>query len=327
MTQLVATSTAAGVVNRDEITLGGNPKDSAALKIVVQDFDRSVAWLASKQWALRWKESQECYEPIRTIDKWEGTDIPRSSINVFTVAQIVQSLMAKIMEGLFSDDPAFTLLPKPGTSQEVARAVSTMLAFEMEDSGFRQELEDGAADAVLFGTNIWKVNYEEYKRKVITYKRAAQPIVLPTSIQGLDSTTIHTAESDTFDKVKTVKSVGRPILESQDLYTTFVNPDLRVTDIRKAKYVISKINISAERLNEMRGWEGYDIPSAEELEALLFPARKKPVSRHWNRYSQPATTSIIRLPRAGRKPPRTRALILPALRSSSVGTAIKSWPC
>jgi hypothetical protein len=275
MSQLVATSTAAGLVNSDEIKLGSSPKDTAALKIVVQDFERSVNWLASKQWALRWKESQECYEPIRVVDHWEGTDIPRSSINVFTVAQIVQSLLAKVMEGIYADDPAFVLEPRPGTSQEDARAVSTLLHFEMEDCGFRQELEDGAADGILFGTNIWKVNYEEFKRKVISYKRTAKPIVLSSDVKGLSDTTLHTEESDSFTKVVSVKSVGRPVLESQDIYRTFVNPDLRVTDIRKAKYVISQVNVSAETLNEMRGWEGYEIPSQAELEALLFPREEE----------------------------------------------------
>jgi hypothetical protein len=270
MTQLIADGSAYGLVDVKDVKFGGlAPKKDAALKIVVQDYQRSVAWLGQKQWALRWKESQERYEPQRIHDTWEGTDIPRSCLNVYAVSTIVESIMAKTMEGLFSDDPPFQIQSRPKTTAECGRAWSTLLHFQVEECGFRQEVEDGASDAVLFGTNIWKVLWHEHKRQTRTYKRAEDPASLPSPAPGVPGQLLHTAKSDEIIPVVKTKTFGKPVLENQDLRMTFVNPGLRRPDIRKAKYVITKRTVSAEELEEMRDWEGYTIPSAEELKLLV----------------------------------------------------------
>jgi hypothetical protein len=255
----------------EEVKIHLSPKDSAALKITLQDFEKSEQWLASKQWALRWKEAQLRYEPLREYATWENTTVPRSNLNVYTVAQITQSIMSKVMEGLFSDDPPFIVQPRPKTSQETARAITALLHYQTEDCGFRQEIEDGASDAVLFGTNIWKVNWKELKRVRRVYKRNAAPVTIPAPMEGADKVQLHTEESDELTVQKITEDYGQPIIESQDLFTTYVAPGLRNSDIRKAKYVISKINVSAAELDDMRGWEGYDIPSEKKLMELLFP--------------------------------------------------------
>lgn len=258
------------LVQQDEVKIHLSPEDTAALKITVQDFEKAESWLSSKQWALRWRESQLRYEPLREEAFWDNTNVPRSNLNVYTVAQIVQSIMAKVMEGIFSDDPPFIVQPRPNTKQETARAISALLHYQTEDCGLRQEIEDGASDAVLFGTNIWKVNWQEFKRTRRIYRRAQAPIRIPNNIDGAEEEYIHTEKSDELIAQKIEEDYGRPILESQDLFTTYVDPALRHADIRKARFVISKINASAADLDDMRGWEGYNIPSQDKLMKMLF---------------------------------------------------------
>lgn len=266
-----------GQVQPGDVSFGEAPTLDGAAKIVLGDFEKCESWLSTKQWALRWRESAERYEPIRQINYWENTNVPRSSLNVYTVAQIVQSINSKVIEGLFSDDPPFMVQPRKGTNSEVSRAISALLNFQIEDCDFRREIEDGAADAILFGTAIWKANWQETKKKYYTYKRKAQPNQLPPLTPGGEPTELHTEESDDIVQVPTEKDFGRPILEQQDLFETYVDPACRRSDIRKAKFVISRITVSAEELNEMRDWEGYDIPSEKKLMELLFP-REETVS-------------------------------------------------
>ena len=258
-------------INEGEVHLDAPPELPAAVKIVLGDFEKSEQWLASKQWALRWRESQERYEPLRHIEMSEGTNVPRSSLNVYTVAEVVQSINSKVIEGLFSDDPPFVVFPRKSTKAEAARAVSSLLHFQIEDCDFRQEIEDGAADAILFGTSIWKANWQEYKKVRRVYRRKALPTKMAPLTPGGDPELLHTEESDEIVYADREVDCGRPILELQDLYQTYVDPGLRRTDIRKAKWVISRITLSAKGLDEMRDWEGYEIPSEEELDALLFP--------------------------------------------------------
>ena len=265
-----AVTDASTMIEQGDITLNVQPPTSAAVKLVVGDFTRSEEWLNSKQWGLRWRESQARYEPMRDIQFWDGTTVPRSSLNVFAVAQVVQSINAKVMEGLFSDDPPFIISPRKGTGAEEARAISALLHYQVEDCDLRQEIEDGSADAILFGTAIWKANWKETTKLRRTYTRKAQPVTLEPTMKGGEPTILHTKESDEIWYTDKEVTHGRPVLEQQDLFQTYVSPGCRRTDIRKAKYVISRITISEEELDEMRDWEGYDIPTVAELESLLW---------------------------------------------------------
>lgn len=271
MPDLLGTQPNVEQVHEEDLAFHLPPADRSAMALVLGDFAKSESFLSSKQWALRWRESAMRYEPVRNTTFWEGTTVPRSSLNVYTVAQIVQSIMPKIMEGLFSDDPPFIATPRKGTDAEVARAISSLLNYQMEDCGFRQEIENGVSDAILFGTAIWKVNWSESDRTIRTYKRKAQPVSLPSPFPGGEPTILHTEESDDITAVEQQVNCGKPTLEQQDLHDTYVDPACRHPDIRKAGYVISRITLSAEKLDEMRDWEGYDIPSEEELMEYLFP--------------------------------------------------------
>ena len=222
--------------NKGEVSFSLAPKDRAAMAIVLGDFEKSETWLSFKQWALRWRESQLRYEPIREIQYWEGTTVPRSSLNVFSVAQVSQAINAKVIEGIFSDDPPFNTQPRKGTDAEEARAIGALLHFQTEDCDFRREIDDGAADAVLFGTSIWKANWEETRKIRRTYKRKEEPKKEDPGIPGVEPSYVHTQESDDIVVVRRHTATVCPTLELQDLYTTYVDPGCRHADIRRAKW-------------------------------------------------------------------------------------------
>jgi hypothetical protein len=262
-------------ITPDEIKIGGVPTESGALKLCVQDYLRTEEWLRSKQWALRWAFSQLMYEPLITNNTWEGTDVPRANVNFYTVAKHVQSILPQIMNGLFADDPPFSLTPRPSVTEDTARAVSALLHFQLEDCGFREEIRIGVRDCLTFGTGIWKWSWQSFTRKDEIYHRSKDPITIKSDVPGLPDTTLHTTESDTIEVEEITENIDKPILENCDLREVFVDPSLRYPDIRKANFVIHRMKLNAEELEDLRNYEGYEIPPKEELHDLLFPPEEK----------------------------------------------------
>ena len=197
-------------ITADEIKIGGIPTDSGALKLVCQDYQRTEEWLRSKQWALRWAFSQLMYEPLITNNTWEGTDVPRANVNFYTVAKHVQSILPQIMNGLFADDPPFSLIPRPSVTEDTARAVSALLHYQLEDCGFREEIRIGTRDCLTFGTGIWKWSWQSFTRKDEVYHRSKDPVTIPSTVPGMPDTTLHTSESDTIEVEEITRLFGIP---------------------------------------------------------------------------------------------------------------------
>jgi len=259
-----------------EVSLGSTPTESGALKLVVSDYLRTEQWLTSKKWALAWERSQLLYEPPYERKFWDDTNVPKASCQYYTVAKHVKSIEPQVMNGLFSDDPPFVLNPRPSVSQNTARAISAVLHYQLEDCGFREEIRIGVRDCLTFGTSIWKWGWQSYTETEEVYKRAAQPYELDSGIPGTSPELIHTTESDTIEVEEQEVQIDRPVLENCDLHDVFVDPALRVPDIRKAKFVIHRKMVSAEELEDLRGFEGYDIPSKSDL--CFPPEERAPLS-------------------------------------------------
>jgi len=270
---------ASSPITQDEIEIGQSPKDTAALKLVCQQFERTEAWLQTKQWRLHWRTAQSLYDPIMSQKTWEGSDVPQSNVNIYTIASLIKSVEPQIISGLFSDDPPFELEPRPRSKQEEARAIQALLHFELEECGFREEMRLGVRDCLTFGTSIWKWGWESYTRKRKVYKRKAEPEEIDSSVPGIEPTVLPTKDSETITVEEIDEDVDRPTFEHLDLRHVYVDPGLRVPDIRKAKFVIHRLKISAEELENLRKFEGYDIPAKDELKALLFsPAEVSPIA-------------------------------------------------
>jgi len=277
--QLENPANASSPIAEDEIEIGQSPKDTAALKLVCQQFEKTEAWLQTKQWRLHWRTAQLLYDPIMSEKTWEGSNVPQSNVNIYTIASLIKSVEPQIISGLFSDDPPFEIEPRPRSKQEEARAIQALLHFELEECKFREEMRLGVRDCLTFGTSIWKWGWESYTRKRKVYNRKAEPLSIDSGIPGTEPTLLHTKDSDTITVEEVDEDVDRPTFEHLDLRHIYVDPGLRVPDIRKAKFVIHRLKVSAEELENLRKFEGYDIPPKEELKSLLFsPAESSPIA-------------------------------------------------
>jgi hypothetical protein len=139
---------------------------------------------------------------------------------------------------------------------------------------FEEEMELAVLQDSLIGTLVMKWGWYEKTVKTKRYVRKAQPEV-HTDDAGVKRT-IHTAESDEFTIEYDEHLVSRPWIKYCDRRCVLVNRGCRVGDIRKAKNVVYRDYATYEDLDGLRGYEGYDIPSEEDLKNWFMRERVSP---------------------------------------------------
>jgi len=249
-----------------------------ALKLVVQDALRAENFASTKAWVMQWPSATTLYQSPYTAQYWEGTQSERANVPFFTVATAVNSLVPQIINGLFYDDPPFMIQKRPGTSQTTASAIGALLAYQLEDIGFREELKRGCFNAVLFGTGIWKWGWETFTRTRKIYVRPAPEAVIPNVADTLPNIAIEAVSDDDAIEEQLVEEViDRPVFENiTNLRYVLVDPGLNVPSINKGKYVVHRMYLTWSDLDKLRERPGFTIPSKEALLQLFLPP-KEPV--------------------------------------------------
>jgi hypothetical protein len=241
--------------------------DEAALKLVIDDAARADNYANINQWASMWTESDIILQSPRQSSAFDGGNISQANVPKFTLSNHISSIVPKIMEGLFYEDPPFLLRPRPGTKQEVTRAKTALFSAQLWDMKFRIQMERGADQMALLGTTVFKWGYLEHDSDVKKYRRKASQATLDTTIP---TPAIDTPDSDDFEMFVEAIKISRPWLKSCDLRACLVDPGCRVGDIREAKWVIYRDYAVYDDLNDLRRLPGYDIPSEEDLKAFFL---------------------------------------------------------
>lgn len=255
----------------------------AALQLVVQDTLNTDAWIDSKRWTLRWRESDTLYQPPIGVQVWENTTVPRANVIRFTVATHVNSILPKLVSGLFYEDPPFKLRPRPSTTENTTRAIATVLTTQLDEMDFREEVRRSFFNALIYGTLIVKWGWKTETKKERIYVRRQQP----AKITGMGRTTvIPTRESDEFEEKVIEKFCSRPFFESKYLPYILVDPACRVPDIRSAGFVIERMYLNYYDLEKLADEVYYDeegnehprynLPSREEVKSWFEPPVESP---------------------------------------------------
>lgn len=247
--------------------------EDPALKLVVQDALRAENFASTKAWVMQWPSASTLYQSPYTAQYWEGTMSERANVPFFTVATAVNSLVPQIINGLFYDDPPFVIQKRPGTSTLTASAIGSLLAYQLEDIGFREELKRGVFNAVLFGTGIWKWGWETFVRDRKIYVRTAATPVIPNVAETLPDITVEPVDEDEAIEEQIVEEyVDRPVFENiTNLRYVLVDPGLNVPSINKGKYVIHRMYLTWNDLDKLRERPGFVIPDRKKLLELFLP--------------------------------------------------------
>jgi hypothetical protein len=241
--------------------------DVAAIKLVLDDTELADNFININQWASGWTMSDLLYQsPISTNDNG-GTDVANSAVPKFMVSNHISSIVPKIMQGIFYEDPCFLLRPAPATSPDVIRAKTALFQFQLSAMRFEEEIERGLEQMALLGTGIWKWGYTEYEKTEKKYKRYAPKVHVP---EGIETAPIDTPDSDDFEVEFYKKKVSHPWLKYCDIRTVLVDPGCRVGDIRAAKWVVYRDYATYQDLERLRDVEGYNIPSEEVLREMFL---------------------------------------------------------
>jgi hypothetical protein len=240
--------------------------DEAAVKLVVDDTELADNYINIQQWASGWTMADTLYQSPASTSAFDGGNVAQANVPKFTVSNHLSSIVPKLVQGIFYEDPPFLLRPRPGTKADVLRAKTALFAAQFEDMKFEEECERTLDQMGLFGTGIMKWGWAEYTKKEKVYKREAGKMQLDTPA---GSRKIDTPDSDKIKVNYKDKTVSRPWIKYCDIRTVLVDPGCRYGDIRRASWVVYRDFATYQDLDRLRGFEGYDIPEEGVLKALF----------------------------------------------------------
>lgn len=245
------------------------------LKIFQQDKALAMSWVVAQGWVAQWAREEQLYLFKVPIRFWDNSDVPRSAIGMPLVYEHIESVLPQLMAGIFADDPPFICNPRPGTSMDASRANTEILKWELKKANVREETRLGLKYMLVHGTGIWKLGWECYtkKRKIKSRKDPYQFIAT-----GGPSGGVNVAQSGTNELVEheIEEECNMPTFEHRNIRHVLVDPGLRTSDIRKAKFVIDLQYPTILDLDQLRDYEGYNIPSREILMDIMFPPEEVP---------------------------------------------------
>jgi len=255
----------------DILTVGGD------LALVVQSAIAAKAFISNKQWTLLWRDADLLYQSPRPMTVYENTYVLEPNVQRFTVAKVCNAVVPQLYKGLFYDDPPMILRPASGTSQEITDAKTTLLSYILRDCEFKNQTKWGLEQMAHLGTGIWKWGYDWKTVKYYTRKASA------VKIEGGDGLQADSVVTDAPPNVKVrEKIIPLPVFEFRPLDKVLIDPQLSVSDIRKASWVIDVRYMDFYQLNELRksivqaledgedgeAVKGWRFPSEEDLKSF-----------------------------------------------------------
>lgn len=272
--------------------------DESALNLVIQDTERAEKFIQARLWMSEWRVAKALYEaPVRQT-YWRDTLVPRASNSYPLVAQHIRAIGDQALPAVFPDITPFAVEPNPGTPRQVARAWESILSQQLRQANVKQQIRLIMKDALIFGTGLGKLGWETYERKRTIWKHSVMPTEIPSPLPGGKSTFVHTVESDALDEYDVTETVSQPFFKRIEINHLLVSPGTRQPDIREAEYVVYRDYLTIRDLNRLRDFEGYEIPSEEELKQLAVPpAEQAPSSPLENEATAYPTQGHRALPR------------------------------
>lgn len=271
----------------EDYSSSGDLKNKAAdLALVTGSAEKAETFLNSKQWALLWRDADLLYQAPRPMTVYENTYILEPNVQRFTVAKVCNAVVPKLYKGLFYADPPMILRPRPGTSQNVTDAKTALFSSLLDSCDFKLQTRWGLEQMAHLGTAIWKWGID-YKEIEVEERKATVASVSagPTEI-GLNDVVATEEEPQITIKKRTVP---RPFFEHREISRVLVAPNLEVSDIRKADYVIDMRYMDYYQLQALR--DGLEDEDGNYPEGWSFPENLKEL------WMPPSEANFIQTPR------------------------------
>lgn len=250
------------------------------LALVVQSAARAKAFIANRQWTLLWRDADLLYQSPRPLTVYENTYVLEPNVQRFTVAKVCNAVVPQLYKGLFYSDPPMLMRPRPGTSQEVIDAKTSLFSFVLDNCQFKTQTKWGLEQMAHLGTGIFKWGYEW--KEIETVKRTAtvRKVDYGQDGQATGSASIPTDEPPNI--TRTTKSVPMPFFYWRPIDKVLVDPQLWVSDIRYAAWVVDVQYMDFYQIKALKdaiegavaagekgaAIQGWTFPSEAQLKAL-----------------------------------------------------------
>ena len=257
---------------------------SEDLALVVQSAGQAEKFLQAKQWALLWRDADLLYQSPRPMTVYENTYVLEPNVQRFTVAKVCNAVVPQLYKGLFYDDPPMLMRPRPGTSQEVVDAKTSLFSFILDDCQFKTQTKWGLEQMAHLGTGIWKWGYDW--KEIITFKRKAAQINLTGGDPSGQQQTATIATDEPPNIQQTAKTLPLPTFEWRPIDKVLVDPQLNVSDIRKAGWAI-----------DIRYWDWYQFEDMRKaIKSAKADGEKGDAIDGWNFFTEAAIKALWNSP-------------------------------
>lgn len=248
--------------------------DAHAKTVVLRDYDQAATWRQSNHdW--RWQEAWRTYNAVAQVRHWEGTRMPRSSIGIYTAFQQVESVLPRIVQALFGDDPWVEAEGGIGVTAEAARTVRDIVLAQLDQSNAREQVRMSAKSMLVCGNGLLELSWLHQERRRLSFV----PSFVPKKKTVTDPLTgakmaAPTGEFDRRIQEITVMDIeNRPVLSYTPLARFYIDPNAPSTNVQEARFVVHRDLMDIDKLKSLKETPGFDIP---ESMALIELAAEKP---------------------------------------------------
>jgi hypothetical protein len=270
----------ATLTGADFTTSGETKSLSVDLALVVGSAREAKAFLANRQYTLLWRDADLLFQAPRPLTVYENTYVLEPNVVRYTVAKVCNAVVPQLYKGLFYDDPPMLMRPRPGTSQTVVDAKTALFSFILDECQFKTQTKWGLEQMAFLGTGIFKWGYDW--KDIVTYKRKATKLDIPSSDPTNTNRSVSLPTEQPPDITQEIKTVPMPFFQWRPVDKVLVDPQLWVSDIRQAAWVVDVQYMDYYQLKAMKesiesaiadgekgeAIQGWDIPSLESLKAL-----------------------------------------------------------
>jgi len=206
------------------------------LTLVCRSAELAKAYIQNRQWTLLWRDADILFQSPRPMTVYENTYVLEPNVQRFTVAKVCNAVVPQLYKGLFYADPPMLIRPRPGTSQKVVDAKTALYSYILDECKFKNHTKWGLEQMAHLGTGIFKWGYDW--KEIETFKRSAT--VTHVDVPNADGTMgTEDIPSDAPPSIKrTVRIIPMPFFEHRPLNRVLIDPQLEVSDIREARWVI-----------------------------------------------------------------------------------------
>jgi hypothetical protein len=254
----------------------GKWSDEQALKVVLRDFSAAETYrMQNHDW--RWRNADQTYLAWVTQKFWEGTQIPRASLQVHQAFQQIESLLPQVMSAIFQGDLDIEALPsKPGTTIEQALLVKQLLQYQLKNldgiktkfNSLRSIFRKMYKSDLIYGNGIAEWGWEEGLTKKMLWERKQGPEMQDSTAFGMPARVPTGRMQQWLEQKEVPIRFSQPVLRFIDLRDFYIDPNCSSPNPQEAQYTLKRRLVSVADLQMLRGMQGMTIPDDATLVEL-----------------------------------------------------------